>query len=357
MVFVGGPRQVGKTTLAKQFITSEEQYLNWDKSSDRALILKDQIDTSKKLMVLDEIHKYRKWRALLKGYYDKFSPKLNFIVTGSARLDHFRKGGDSLLGRYHYWRLHPITLSEINSKPSNSDFKNLIHFGGFPEPLLKQQQIFLQRWQRERVHRVVQQDLRDLEQVKDISLLELLAHTLPSKVGSTLSIKSLQEDLQVSPNTVERWIQLLESVYYAYRISPYGPPKIKAVKKAQKLYLWDWSEVEDEGAKFENFVASHLLKFCHFQEDAFGLKTELRYFKDVVTEKEIDFIVLQKGKPLFAVECKSGERELSSSLVRNASRLKIPLVFQVHGGSRDFGNEKIGRVIPFHKLCSELNIP
>jgi predicted AAA+ superfamily ATPase len=357
MVFLGGPRQVGKTTLAKSFIQSEDQYLNWDKETDRRLLLKEQLDTTKKLIVLDEIHKFRRWRSLVKGYYDKFYPNLNFIVTGSAKLDYLRKGGDSLLGRYHYLRLHPLSLNEITQNPTASDVKALLDFGGFPEPFLKQNKIFQQRWQIERVTKVIRQDLPDVEAVKDLSLVELLAQSLPSRVGSMLSIKSLHEDLQVSPNTVERWISILETLYYCFRIYPYGPPKIKSVKKTPKLYLWDWSELEDPGARFENFVASQLLKYCHYQEDCLGLKTELRYFKDVVTGKEIDFIVMQNGKPIFAVECKSGETQLSKSLVRNGARLKIPRLFQVHLGKKDYGSDKSGRVLPFAALAAELDLP
>lgn len=357
MVFIGGPRQVGKTTLAKTFIQEPEQYLNWDLSADRRLILANQIDPRLELVVLDEIHKFKKWRGLLKGYYDKYSPNLNFIVTGSARLDHFRKGGDSLVGRYHYLRLHPLSLSEISRSATPSDLEALLTFGGFPEPFLKQSTTHLNRWQRERVMRVITQDLRDLETVKDVSQIELLAESLKERVSAPLSIKSLQEDLEVSPNTVDRWIQILESLYYCYRISPYGPAKIKAVKKTRKLYLWDWSELDDAGARFENFVASHLLKFCHHQEDTLGLKTELRYFKDVVTGREIDFIVLQKNKPLFAVECKSGERELSKALSSLGQKLKIPRLYQVHRGKKDYGLESEGRVLPFTTFCRELNLP
>lgn len=356
MVFIGGPRQVGKTTLAKQFINTSDQYLNWDLNSDKQLILKNEINLKLKLIVLDEIHKYARWRGLVKGFYDKYYPSLNFIVTGSARMDYFRKGGDSLVGRYHYLRLHPLTLSELNPNPNKKDLELLIKFGGFPEPFFKQDETHHSRWQMERVSRVVTQDLRDLETVKEISLLELLVQALGSKVGGALSIKSLQEDLSVSPNTVARWIEILERLYYCYRISPYGPPKIKAVKKTQKLYLWDWSEVEDSGARFENLVASHLLKFCHFQEDTKGIKTELRYFKDVVTEKEIDFIVLQKNKPVFAVECKTGERQLSKSLVQNSKRLNIKQIYQVHLGTKDYGKEDSGRVLPFTTFCKELGL-
>lgn len=357
MVFLGGPRQVGKTTLAKAFIKNADQYLNWDKDSDRRLIMRDEINTQLRLIVFDEIHKYKKWRNLLKGYYDKFYPDLNFLVTGSARLDYFRKGGDSLVGRYHYLRLHPFSVNELSKSATASDLETLLKFGGFPEPLFKQQSTHHARWQLERVSRVITQDLRDLDTVKEISLVELLAQSLAPRVGSALSIKSLQEDLNVSPNTVERWIGILEQLYYCFRISPYGPPKIKAVKKTPKLYLWDWSELEDKGSRFENLVASQLLKYCHFQEDTLGLKTELRYFKDVVTEKEIDFIVLQKNKPLFAVECKSGERELSKSLVKNGKRLKIDRLYQVHLGKKDYGHESTGRVLPFLTFCKELQLP
>ncbi len=348
---------MGKTTLAKQFIKTSDQYLNWDKESDRKILLREELNPKLKLLVLDEVHKFKNWRSLVKGYYDKFHPDLNFLVTGSARLDYFRKGGDSLVGRYHYLRLHPFTLTELNDSPTTKDLEQLIKFGGFPEPFLRQNTTQHTRWQAERVSRVVTQDLRDLQNVKEISLVELLVHSLGSRVGSALSIKSLQEDLQVSPNTVSHWIEILEQLYYCYRISPYGPAKIKAVKKAQKLYLWDWSEVQDKGARFENLVASHLLKFCQFEEDTKGIKTEIRYFKDVVTGREIDFIVLQKNKPLFAVECKSGERELSKSLVTNGKRLGIDRLYQVHLGKKDFGAEASGRVLPFTTFCRDLDLP
>lgn len=357
MVFIGGPRQVGKTYLSKQFINDEKNYFNWDFIEDRKTIMKEEINPNYKTVVFDEIHKYKFWRRLVKGLYDKFAPRLQIIVTGSAQLDHFRKGGDSLVGRYHYLRLHPLSVNEITNNPSAKDVSDLLKFGGFPEPFIKKKKNFHNRWTMARVNRVVTQDLKDLEAVKEISLVELLAQNLQSRVGSPLSIKSFQEDLSVSPTTIERWVQILEKLYYCYRISPYGPPKIKAVKKTQKLYLWDWSEVESDGARFENLVASQLLKFCHYQEDVLGLKTELRYFKDVVTEKEIDFIVLEKGRPIFAVECKTGDREISYAFVKNGHRLKIPALYQVHLGSKSFGTAESGRVLPFYEFCKELNMP
>lgn len=352
MVFLGGPRQVGKTTLAKRFLKpKQEGYLNWDDPEDRQIILKNKINKDQPFLVLDEIHKFRNWRSLVKGIFDKYFPDIKIMVTGSARLDHFRKGGDSLVGRYHYYRLHPFTLPEISKSLGKSDIDTLLKFGGFPEPFLKQNDRHWSRWQKERVTRVVTQDLRDVETIKEISLVELLVSNLPIRVGSLLSIKSISEDLHVSPHTVDRWLTILENLYLCYRILPFGNEKIKAVKKAQKLYFWDWSQVDDPGARFENFVASHILKYCHFHEDYNGDKMELRYIRD--TEgREVDFVVLKNKKPIFAVECKTGDKSRSKHLEYFKSRLKIPKIFQVHRGKSDFGNEDLdGRVLPFTKFC------
>ncbi|MEI8346109.1 MAG: DUF4143 domain-containing protein, partial [Pseudomonadota bacterium] len=252
---------------------------------------------------------------------------------------------------YHYWRLHPFSLSELSPQHEESILKRLLRFGGFPEPYSKKDPRHHKRWQKERVFQVVTQDLRDLENVKDISLVELLVSILPSKVGSLLSVKSLQEDLQVSPNTVTRWLTILENIYYSYRISPFGGERIKAIKKTQKIYLWDWSEIEEPGARFENLVASHLLKFCHFHEDYNGDKMELRYLRDV-EEREIDFVVIRNKKPLFGVECKTGERTISKALHYYQERLAIPKMYQVHLANKDFGHEERGgRVLPFSTFC------
>lgn len=188
-------------------------------------------------------------------------------------------------------------------------------------------------------------------------MIELLAVTLPTRVGSQLSIKSLQEDLAVSPNAVSRWIEILEQLYFCYRIYPYGAAKLKAVKKAAKIYMWDWSMVEDQGPRFENLVASQLLKYCHYQEDCFGRKLELRYFRNVVNEKEIEFIVLEKNKPLFAVECKTGESQISKELVNSGKKLNIPELYQVHMGKKKFGEKSTGLVLPFIEFCKLLKMP
>lgn len=354
MVLIGGPRQVGKTTFAKSFISNEDQYLSWDDLSDRKLLKTHQIDPQKKMVVLDEIHKYVRWRTLLKGLYDKYQDRLQIIVTGSARLDFLRKGGDSLFGRYHYYRMHPFTLPEIKSQGVKDPVNRLLNFGGFPEPFLRGDVNYHRRWLRERAQRVVVQDLADIAQFKELGLVELLVDALPGRVGSPLSIESLREDLEVSPNTVKRWIELLELVYYSFRILPFGTPKIRAVKKAQKLYLWDWSEIKEPGPRFENMVACHLLKYCHFIEDTTGHKMELRYVRDFDL-REVDFIVIKDRKPIFAVECKTGDRSPSSSLKYFQNRLKIEKLYQVHLGQKEYVDQNI-HVLPFERLCEEAEL-
>ncbi len=354
MVFLGGPRQSGKTTLSLQYMNppsiKNKQYLNWDRTSDKSLILKDQIPLDAEVLVLDEIHKYKKWRNLIKGIYDKFHDDHKIIVTGSARLDYFRKGGDSLLGRYRYFRLHPFSISEYKKNPTNEDLNRMMKFGGFPEPLFSMNENEHRIWQKERMIKVVQDDLRDLDNVKDISLLLLLAELIPSKVGSPLSLKSLEEDLQVSQPTIARWVQLLGLVYYSFTIAPYGAPKIRAVKKLQKIYLWDWSQVEESGFRFENLVASHLLKYCHFIEDTEGHNMELRYLRDT-DGREIDFVVLKNKKPIFAVECKTGDKKLSPHIKYFKDRTPIPEFYQVHMKDKDYGVATSGRVLPFITFC------
>lgn len=352
MVLIGGPRQVGKTTLAKKFLMKAIQYLNWDDLGDRATIKAHSIDPSLGIVCLDEVHKYPRWRMLIKGLYDKYSDQLSIVVTGAAKLDHFRKGGDSLVGRYHYYRLHPLTLEEVDQKFQRRTTLDLLKFGGFPEPFTKKNEVESRRWRRERLNRVVFQDVSDLSTVKELSLMELLVDSLPLKVGSQLSIKSLQEDLEVSPNTIVRWIQILESVYYCYRILPFGPPKIRAVKKTNKIYLWDWAEVESDGSRFENMVAGHLYKYCHFYEDVEGHRMELRYLRDL-EGREIDFVVLKNRKPIFAVECKTGEKQISKHLYYFRDRTTIPFFYQIHLGRKNFVDGNI-HVLPFEAFCRGL---
>lgn len=357
MVFVGGPRQVGKTTLALSLLNGDEThpaYLNWDYFEDKQDIMQGALPSNQPLVVFDEIHKYKQWRNLIKGLYDKRKSRTTFLITGSARLDYYRKGGDSLQGRYHYHRLHPLSLMEINPRPTQEDLTALLTFGGFPEPFLGQSKTQWKRWQRERLSRVVREDLISLEQVKEISQLEILSILLQEKVGSMLSLNSLREDLSASHEAIDRWVSIFENLYYCYLLHPFVADKIKALKKNRKLYLWDWSLCKTEGARFENLVASNLLKFCHHRQDTLGEDMELCYLRDK-NKREVDFVVLENRRPLFAVECKSGDRGVSKHITYFASRTQIPVFYQIHNGTRDYEiTDTRTRVMPFTVFASEV---
>jgi len=358
MVFLGGPRQVGKTTLAKSLLKKPQlskAYLNWDFAEHRKQLLDELLPANQSLLILDEVHKFQHWRRMVKGFYDTHGSEVQLLVTGSARLDHYRKGGDSLMGRYHYRRLHPFSLMEITSAPTTSDLELILQFGGFPEPLSKANDRHWRRWQRERITRVVNDDLRDLETVREITAVELLANALPHRVGSPLSVKALRETLQVAHETAERWLQILENLYYCFRIAPYGAPKIRAVKKEQKLYLWDWSEVTDPGPRFENLVASQLLKYCHYLEDNEGHNMELRFIRDT-DSREVDFVILKDSKPLFAVEAKVSDKPELKALRYFKERTEIVDFYLVHCGKTDAVKDGI-RVLPFVNFCRELSMP
>jgi predicted AAA+ superfamily ATPase len=363
MAFIGGPRQVGKTTLALLIVAPDATerhpaYLNWDDPRVPPGLRLGELPPNEPLVVLDEVHKYARWRNLVKGLYDTEKSVRRILVTGSARLDHYRKGGDSLAGRYRYFRLHPFSLMEVVRSAGGSDREHLaalMTFGGFPEPLLARSERGLRLWQRERMTRVIREDLRDLERVKEISLLEHLVDLLPDKVGSLLSIKSLREDLQVDHKTADRWVAILENLYVCFRIAPFGARRVRAVKKQQKLYLWDWSMVPEPGPRFENLVASQLLKYCHWQEDVEGRRMELRFLRDT-DRREVDFVVLQDRKPAFAVECKSGDKAVSPAARYFAERTSIPVFYQVHLQERHFQTGKV-IVVPFLRWCREMNLP
>lgn len=357
VVLIGGPRQVGKTTLALSYLSpakkTNENYLSWDAIGDRDKIRLFQF-SPEKIVVFDEIHKFKNWRNLVKSFYDKLYPEKHLIVTGSAKLDFYKRGGDSMLGRYFYYRLHPLSLHELGF--AQSDLNQLYQFGGFPEPFFRESPRFLKRWQNEIIEKIVREDVNDLENVRDLGSMELLSMTLPNRVGSPLSINNLREDLDVSFDTVERWVQILERLFLVYRILPFGAPRIRAVKKERKLYFWNWSFVDNPGARWENMVASHLLKYCDFMKDVHGEKMELRFLRDI-DGREIDFVILQNGKPKMAVECKTGERNVSPWAPYFRSRTNIPEFYQIHRGTRDYGSEKKDiRVMPFTKFCSDILI-
>lgn len=311
MVFVAGPRQVGKTTLARMLLDSPQGYLNWDVADDRESILRRELPPGE-LLVLDEIHKYRGWRNYLKGLYDGRRRATRILVTGSARLEAYRFGGDSLQGRYHLLRLHPLSVAELDIR-TPGELGDLLALGGFPEPWFGASRVEARRWARDYRTLLIREEVAGLERVQDLGSLELLMLRLPDLVGSPLSVNALREDLQVSHKSVSAWLRVFERLYAIFRLPPFGAPRIRAVKKEQKHYHLDWSLVPDESARFENLVACHLLKWVHFRQDALGLDVELRYFRDT-DGREVDFLVVDRDRPILCVECKWNDAPLDRSL-------------------------------------------
>jgi len=351
MVFVGGPRQVGKTTLSLNIAPKRHRYLNWDVLEDREFILRQKFP-AEKFIIYDEIHKYKSWRNYIKGLYDTSRSEKKILVTGSARLDYYRHSGDSLQGRYHYYRLHPLTVGELGID-SQSDFATLLNLGGFPEPFLSGSQRQAQRWMREYRSRVVNEDIPSLELSQNLSTMEILLLRLPDLVGSPLSINALREDLNLAHKTVSKWLDIFERMYLIYRLRPFGSNKLRAVKKEQKHYHYNWAEVQDDGARFENLVAGHLLKWVHYQQDYEGRDIDLVYFRDV-DRREIDFIITDKTLPIRAIECKLRHKEVSRSLKYFQSKFPETDVIQVHRlGDQEYVSKEGIRVTNWKSFLRE----
>lgn len=346
-VLLSGPRQVGKTTLALSWLENKQGlFLNWDVAEERERILsRDFLNPlTQDAFVFDELHKYNRWKSWLKGLYDKEHKRIEVIVTGSARLDIFQKGGDSLLGRYENLRLHPFTLGElvhgkilsppklwsefVGTTEHNQEWEQLERRSGFPEPFFRDEDLQHKRWSVQRRSLLIQQDLRELSQIREVSLVEHLALLLRSRIGSPLSINSLREELSVAHDTVNSWIEILERLYFCYRIKPYHENLERSIKKERKLYLWDWSELSDPGSRFENMVASHLLKSIHLWNDLGHGEYDLCYWRDK-EKNEVDFIVCEKGKPQLLIEAKHADEAISKSLLKLLSEFPNLPAFQL----------------------------
>ena len=333
MVFVGGPRQVGKTTLAKAILSKNFPagiYLNWDYDEDRQDILQKRWSDENDLLIFDELHKFPRWKSWIKGLYDVSNEIHSFLITGSARLDVYRRGGDSLMGRYHYWRLHPFTLDEIPNGFSSKDaFNRLMTVGGFPEPFLDGDEREARRWRRERLDRVIREDIRDLESVRNIQLLSMFLDLLRHRVGGLVRLSNIASDIQISPKTAKSWLEVLERMYLVISVRPYTKSLPRAVLKPPKVYFFDNGDVlGDEGARFENLVATSLLKRLHFLEDRDGYCYELRYIRDK-EGREVDFAVLKDGHLEELIEAKYSDDSISRHLQYYAERLKPEKATQI----------------------------
>jgi hypothetical protein len=363
MAFVAGPRQVGKTTLAKHLLSStaaEDCYFNWDIESHRKAIIRYPEDFWMRLsktsprgkwrIVLDEIHKFPRWKRFLKGLYDSQREKAEIIVTGSGRLDIFQRGGDSLAGRYHLYHLYPFTLGELLSAERSTvvppkDFWKRLHAGeesasaasslrdlemysGFPEPLFSGSESRLRRWRQTYQSAVLREDLRDLTRIREIGLIETLVSMLPERIGSPLSINALREDLGVNFLTVQGWLETLQRLFFLFKIRPYAGKLSRTLRREEKAYLFDYTVIEDSGARFENVVAIHLRKICDAWRDWGYGDFDLCYVRDR-EKREVDFLITEARKPYALVEAKVSAAEPDPSLKYFAERLKPQHVVQV----------------------------
>ncbi len=324
MVFVGGPRQVGKTTMAmeilKRFPTG--RYFNWDFDEDRQDILKKRWTAENALLVFDELHKFPRWKTWIKGLYDVSRSRHSFLVTGSARLDIYRRGGDSLLGRYHYWRLHPFSLDEIPEGLTPKEaFQRLMTVGGFPEPFLDHNERSARRWRRERFDRVLREDIRDLSSIRNIQMVGLFLDLLRQRVGGLITLSNLAADLQISPHTASSWLEVLERMYLVFAVRPFTRSLPRAILKPPKVYFFDNGDpLVDEGARFENLVAASLLKRLQFLEDREGYRYELCYLRDK-EGREVDFVVLKENQVDELIEVKWSGENVSKALLYYSERL------------------------------------
>jgi len=376
MAFVSGPRQVGKTTLAKQFLKgagAAGTYFNWDILTDRKRLARDPYFFEKQprppgragLLVFDEIHKYARWKSYLKGVYDAFHEQHRILVTGSGRLDLYKKGGESLLGRYVAVPLFPLTVAELlGRRPSWKEFEaalqapmrasakarrvfeRLFEFSGFPEPYVKADPEFYRAWSAARSQLLVREDIRDATNIRNISLLEHLVHLVEPRVGSPLSINSLREDVGVAFETVREWLEVLSNFYYFFRVAPYSRKLSRSLLKEKKAYLYDWGEVQNPAARFENLVALHLLKAVQTWSALGETRAELYYVRDK-DQREVDFLLVADRRPVVLVECKMSDQPLAPSLLYFQERLDVPLAIQLvfertrpaewtHGGKRQW---------------------
>ena len=336
MIFLSGPRQVGKTTLAKG---EDPVYFSWDREEDRRLILAGgdglserigighRLGEPAKLIAFDEIHRYPRWKTFLKGFFDVHEKDVRIIATGSARMDVYKRGGDSMMGRYFPYRIHPLSVAEITD-PTLPDEKKIVRsprripdgewaalytFGGFPEPFAMRNVRFARKWQELRLEQLLRTDVRDVSRSLEIDRMESLARILINRSGDQLVYSSLARDLNVTEPTVKQWISTLKSLYFGFEVRPYFKNIENSIRKMPKWYMRDWSLVDDEGKRAETMVACHLLKAVEAWTDLGFGEFSLSYIRDKM-KREVDFIVVRDQKPWFLVEVKKRNEKLSTAL-------------------------------------------
>lgn len=362
MIFMAGPRQAGKTTLAEQISGSfvNHVYFNWDIPQQRARLIEnpaffqevERIDDSVPLVVFDEIHKFKDWKNYLKGIYDQFHEEYQFLITGSGRLDIYQKGGDSLAGRYFMFHLWPFTLAELgNANISHDAFRKnplqismeraeelqqiwskLSEFSGFPEPYLSGRKTTYRRWSNVYSQQLIREDIRDITGIKSIGEMETLYHLLPSKIGNPISVPALSRDLKVSYNTVRSWLSTFERFFLSFNLTPWTRRIARAIQKEQKVYLLDAARIKEPAARFENMVAIELYRAVSLWSDMGYGSYSLHFIKNK-EQHEVDFLIADDHEPVVLVEAKLSDVKPSSALIKFQNALKVPAVQIVHEAS------------------------
>jgi predicted AAA+ superfamily ATPase len=361
MIFLTGPRQAGKTTLARMISDSfsNKLYFNWDIPEDRTRLIQNpsffesvkRRDSTTPLIILDEIHNYRDWKNYLKGVYDQFHDAYQFLVSGSGRLDIYQKGGDSLAGRYLLFHLWPFTIAELGNRNLGIEqflknplqismegiselqaiWKRLAKVSGFPEPYLADRIKTYRRWSNTYSRQLIREDIRDLTGVKSIKDMETLYYLLPSRTGSTLSIPSLSRDLKVSYNSVQNWLSGFERFFLVFNISPWTKKISRAIQKERKVYLWDFPRIEDPAARFENMVAMELWRAVTSWNDMGYGRFELHFIKNK-EQQEVDFMIASEHRPFLLIEAKLADMQPSAALKKFQRTLGIPAVQLINEG-------------------------
>lgn len=349
MAFLSGPRQSGKTTIAK---AHAQTYLNWDDDRVRLAILAGQqkvaaqcaldVVRSQPLVVaFDEIHKYKRWKQFLKGFFDDYEDRVRVLATGSARMDVYRRGGDSMMGRYFPYRVHPLTVAELldvslpgeslwrTPKPlGDDDWQALWTYGGFPEPFLKRNRPFSRRWNALRREQLLSEDIRDLSQVVQMDQMSALMEILSNRSGEQIVYSSLGSEVRIDEKTVKSWIGILKHLFYGFEVRPYFKNIENSIRKTPKWYLRDWALVPDEGKRFETLMACHLLKAVECWTDLGLGDFELCYLRDK-QKREVDFVVTRDQKPWLLIEAKKGQERLTPALSHFQRATGASYAFQV----------------------------
>ncbi len=354
MVFLAGPRQVGKTMLAKNWLEKKgcsSLYFNWDDISTRQAFVNNSrffesparsLGIRDPWIVFDEIHKRSRWRDILKGAYDVFGEEFRFLVTGSARLDLFRRSGDSLAGRYNLFHMMPLSIAEtINlqkgpfflaeeslaqliksfeeqiSRPVSSSveetYQHLWRYGPFPEPFLKQNERFSRKWHQDYLSLVAGEELKGISKVVEIDKVENLLFLMPSRIMAPLSMANLARELEVAHTTVKVWLEQLRRLYLLFPVTPWAKRVARSLRREKKWYFLDWYYVTEESGRLENMVATYLYRACLALTDMGYGNYRLHYLR-TLDKQEIDFIVEADNKPILAVEVKLNEIQLSRTL-------------------------------------------